>query len=244
MSRIADTVSERARTENKNYGCVLIPEGLLKHLSSFNQLIDEINKIFSEASKKISGNNPKNFSDEETDTEAVAELQQKFLERDNEIADLLTPWSHSLFNSLPEFMKQQLLIERQLSGTIKLSQIETEKLVAYMVNEELNKRKREGTYKGSFGPVTHFFGYQGRSGHPSMFDCSLASTMGFTAAALIQHKMTGLVVSVNNVTAPASDWRCGGVPIIALMDVQKRAEFKSTDLVVPSENVDLSAKTF
>ena len=68
--------------------------------------------------------------------------------------------------------------------------------------------------------------------------------MGFTAAALIQHKMTGLVVSVNNVTAPASDWRCGGVPIIALMDVQKRAEFKSTDLVVPSENVDLSAKTF
>jgi pyrophosphate--fructose-6-phosphate 1-phosphotransferase len=141
-------------------------------------------------------------------------------------------------------MKQQLLIERQLSGTIKLSQIETEKLVAYMVNEELNKRKREGTYKGAFGPVTHFFGYQGRSGHPSMFDCSLASTMGFTAAALIQHKLTGLVVTVNNVTAPASDWRCGGVPIIALMDVQPRAEFKKTDLVVPSENVDLSAKTF
>jgi 6-phosphofructokinase len=48
VKRIADTVSERNK-ENKNYGCVLIPEGLLKHLSSFNQLIDEINKIFGEA---------------------------------------------------------------------------------------------------------------------------------------------------------------------------------------------------
>lgn len=46
-----------------------------------------------------------------------------------------------------------------MSGSIKLSQIETEKLVAYMVNEELNKRKRNGTFKGAFAPVTHFFGY-------------------------------------------------------------------------------------
>ncbi len=30
-----------------------------------------------------------------------------------------------------------MLIERQLSGSIKLSQIETEKLVAYLVDEEL-----------------------------------------------------------------------------------------------------------
>jgi hypothetical protein len=34
-------------------------------------------------------------------------------------------------------MKQQLLIEREISGSIKLSQIETEKLVAFFVEEEL-----------------------------------------------------------------------------------------------------------
>lgn len=50
-----------------------------------------------------------------------------------QIASALTPWSHSLFLSLPEFLKQQLLIEREMAGSIKLSQIETEKLVAYMV---------------------------------------------------------------------------------------------------------------
>jgi len=35
VNRICDTICERA-AQNKNYGCVLIPEGLLKHLSSFN----------------------------------------------------------------------------------------------------------------------------------------------------------------------------------------------------------------
>ena len=46
-----------------------------------------------------------------------------------------------------------------MSGSIKLSQIETEKLVAFMVEEELKIRKKNGTYSGSFAPVTHFFGY-------------------------------------------------------------------------------------
>lgn len=74
ISRICDTICERANND-KNYGCVLIPEGLLKHLSSFNHMIDEINKIFLDASKQISGSNQSRFSDEESDPDAVAELQ-------------------------------------------------------------------------------------------------------------------------------------------------------------------------
>lgn len=46
-----------------------------------------------------------------------------------------------------------------MSGDIKLSQVETEKLLAYLVEVELKERKKQGTYKGSFAPVTHFFGY-------------------------------------------------------------------------------------
>lgn len=76
-----------------------------------------------------------------------------------DFTNLLTPWSLSLFKTLPEFMKQQLLINQEVEGSIKMSQIETEKLVAYLVEEELRARKKNGTYKGSFAPVTHFFGY-------------------------------------------------------------------------------------
>lgn len=40
-----------------------------------------------------------------------------------------------------------------------MSHIETEKLIAYFVQIELDKRKKAGTYNGTFAPVTHFFGY-------------------------------------------------------------------------------------
>lgn len=42
---------------------------------------------------------------------------------------------------------------------INLSMLETEKLIAHFVGEELEKRKAAGEYKGSYAPVTHFFGY-------------------------------------------------------------------------------------
>jgi hypothetical protein len=131
-----------------------------------------------------------------------------------------------------------------MAGSIKLSQIETEKLVAFMVEEELKNRKKAGTYKGSFAPVTHFFGYQGRSGHPSHFDCSLASTMGFTAGCLIEAGLTGMAVSVNNVTKPAAEWRVGGVPLLALLSESPKSGFNTTDLVVRSEDVNLNGCAF
>lgn len=46
VSRICDVIEERAR-QNKNYGCVLIPEGLLNHVAAYKHLIEEINKVFS-----------------------------------------------------------------------------------------------------------------------------------------------------------------------------------------------------
>lgn len=163
----------------------------------------------------------------------------------DEIKNLLTPWSSSLFKSLPEFLSQQLLIEREISAqSIKLSQIETEKLIAYFVEEELQRRKKNKTYNGAFSPVTHFFGYQGRSGHPSMFDCSLASTMGFVAGVLIDNNLTGMCVSIKNLTLDPSLWRCGGVPILSLLELYPKQGFGTNDLIVKSETVSTNSKAF
>jgi 6-phosphofructokinase len=137
------------------------------------------------------------------------------------------------------------LVEREIQGkSIKLSQIETEKLIAYLVEEELKQRKKLKMYKGSFAPVTHFFGYQGRSGHPSTFDCSLASTMGFTAGVLINNKLTGLCVSIKNLTQDPSVWRCGAVPILSLLEHYPKQGFKTDDLIVKSDNVHQNSKAF
>jgi diphosphate--fructose-6-phosphate 1-phosphotransferase len=49
VSRICDTICERS-TQGNNYGCVVIPEGLLQNLAQFNQLIQEMNKLFADIS--------------------------------------------------------------------------------------------------------------------------------------------------------------------------------------------------
>lgn len=50
VNRICDVVVERAK-QNKNYGCVLIPEGLLNHVAAYKNLIEDLNKIFADISR-------------------------------------------------------------------------------------------------------------------------------------------------------------------------------------------------
>jgi len=182
VNNLCDQIVTRSN-DNRNYGCVLIPEGLLSQISSFDQMIVEMNKLFKDADT---------FQEQR-------KLAQK-LSQEEALSPLLTPWSYSLYSSLPDFFKKELLFEREVAGSLKLSQIETERLISYLVGEELAKRKKAGTYTGSFAPVTHFFGYQGRSAHPSHFDCSLGSTCGYAAARLIAAGVTGMCVSVKGIT--------------------------------------------
>lgn len=178
MGRIADIVSERANS-GKNYGCVLIPEGLLAHISAYNSLLEELVSLFAECK----------------DRNEAHELSQQLYDNESLIKEKLTPWSYSLYITIPDFIKKQILFEREVTGSVKLAQIETEKMVAFLVEEELKKRKAKGTFKGSFAPVTHYFGYQGRCSFPSNFDCSLGSTYGFVAGVLIEAGLTGMCVT-------------------------------------------------
>ena len=117
VNRIADVIVERAR-QGKNYGCVLIPEGLLNHIAAYKHMIQEINEIFSQCKNR----------------QETTELSQKFFENEIYVRDHLTPWSYSLYSTLPEFLKRQILFEREIEGTTKISQIETEKLMSYFVD--------------------------------------------------------------------------------------------------------------
>jgi len=135
-------------------------------------------------------------------------------------------------------------MNREVEGSIKLAAIETEKLISFFVEKELKARKERNAYSGVFSPVSHFFGYQGRSGHPSMFDCSLGSTSGFAAAVLMNHGLTGTAVSVRQCTQQPSQWRVGGVPIIGLVRSHPKSGFKRTDLVVRSEDLSLTSIQF
>ena len=103
----------------------------------------------------------------------------------------ISPWSAARFISLPDFTKKQLVLEREVHGTIQLSQIETERLLSHLVAIELKERKKLGKYKGSFSAVCHYFGYQGRCALPSIYDCQLGKAYGYLAGALIEGRATG-----------------------------------------------------
>jgi len=49
---------------------------------------------------------------------------------------------------LPDFIKKQLFC-RDDSNELALSQVETEKLLAYLIAEKLKILKKEGTFKGT-----------------------------------------------------------------------------------------------
>jgi pyrophosphate--fructose-6-phosphate 1-phosphotransferase len=145
--------------------------------------------------------------------EIVAKLLADNAEADNYLSYINAP----VFKQLPDFIKKELLIEREATGSIRLSQIETERLLGEEVDKELKRRKKEGTYGGSFSYISHFFGYQGRSSMPTIFDCSLASTYGFTAAALVSNDMTGYMLTARGLSGPPSAWKVGAIPIVGLM---------------------------
>jgi len=81
--------------EGKNFGTVLIPEGLLSHVSAFKHLMVELNTLFSEC---------------ENQDEKKA-LPQKIYTNDKFIKENLSPWSYSLWITLPDFIRLQLVGE-------------------------------------------------------------------------------------------------------------------------------------
>merc|ERR1712151_752214 len=140
----------------------------------------------------------------------------------------LTSFSAGLMKSLPSYIQESLVLDRQSNGVVQLSQVQTEQLMADMVGEELKRRKNTGdehpalvskrrAYKGSFSPVCQFVGYQARTSMPSNFDSEYGRALGGTAAMLASCSTgNGYMASVSGLAGPVDSWRCAGVPISSI----------------------------
>ena len=135
-------VAERAAAR-KNYGVVLVPEGIIEFVPEVSHLLSEINEILAAGT---AGTIPA-------------------------VSAALTPDSLALFNYLPDAIKRQLLADRDPHGNVQVSLIETEKLLAELVQFELDKLAAAGkcplplTKDGKWPTAFqyHFFGYEGVS---------------------------------------------------------------------------------
>ncbi len=212
------------RAENKeNFGVVLIPEGLVEFIPEMKALIAELNDTMAAHQDEFNG-------------------LANFASRRDWLKSRLSAASYETFASLPEAIAAQFLADRDPHGNVQVSRIETEKLLASMVEERLAAMKEEGSYSGKFSPCTHFFGYEGRCAFPSNFDADYCYALGYTAFLLIASGVTGYLSSVRNLTAPAAQWTAGGIPLTMMMNMEQRHGSKKP--VIRKALVELDGKPF
>jgi pyrophosphate--fructose-6-phosphate 1-phosphotransferase len=220
---IADAVEKRGNAGN-NFGVAIIPEGIVEFVPEFSALIKEINEL-------LAGSKTEEFN-------ALPDWNAKY----DFIKKGLSTDAFKVFDILPQFVQQQLFLERDPHGNVQVSLIESEKLFSEMVKNELNKRKAAGTYKGKFGAQHHFFGYEGRCAFPSNFDADYCYSLGYNAFMLIQYGYTGYLSKVSNISKPAEEWVAGGMPITKMMNMERRnGEDKP---VIRKALVELDGKPF
>ena len=113
--QIADLVEKRA-SQGKEYGMVLIPEGVVEFIPEFALLLKELNALFGEQ-----------------------------LSPEQAVAKLSAP-SKSCYEALPKSIQEQLLLDRDSHGNVQVSKIETERLFISSVEEELKRRQFKGSF--------------------------------------------------------------------------------------------------
>lgn len=204
INYMCDIIVRRADM-GKNFGIAVVPEGLIEFIPEMKSMISNLNDIMA------SLENDPDFVNATT-------IRDKF----DIVENRLDPANAKVYNSLPALIKGQLLADRDPHGNVQVSKIETEKLLIEMISTKLEELKIQGDYIGKFNPQSHFFGYEGRCAFPSNFDADYCYSLGFNAFALINFGLTGYLSSVRNLTAPASQWIAGGVPLTMMMNMEKR----------------------
>lgn len=222
VDQIADLVCLRS-LQGKDFGMILIPEGLLEFIPECRQLLKELNQFLNTNKIAVHANGENNH------------LIQLLKEQ-------LSDHSFNCFSCFPSSIQMQLLLDRDGHGNVQLAKIETERLLMTLVGEELEKRRLKKEYQGKFSPVPLYFGYEGRSGLPTNFDCHYCYALGYVSALLVQHEATGYIACIRHLEKPVEEWEPCGVPLTRMMQMEDRGS--KNQAVIKKALVDLKGTAF
>lgn len=194
VNQIADLVCERAAL-GKNYGIIIIPEGLVEFMPDVEALIADLNEIL-----------------------AASEYPLTY----DDCASALTEENAKLFRMLPPAIANQLMLERDPHGNVQVAKIEAERLLISIVTTMLAVRKKNGKFDGKFSGVPHYLGYEARCALPSNFDANYTYGLGRVAAALCCNEKTGYIATLSDLTKKPEEWIPAGYPLTMMMNIERR----------------------
>jgi len=141
---ICDGVVRRAAV-GKNYGVIVLPEGVLEFINEIQIFIIKLNAIIAEYNQTHDTDFHADFSTLEDKLEYLRRLAR--LAREDASFSIWNTRDDDLFNDIPAFFQEGLLMERDSHGNFQFSQVETEKVLMGLVKDYLNILKENGTYK-------------------------------------------------------------------------------------------------
>lgn len=239
VDHIVRVITER-RLKGINHGVILVPEGLIEFIPEMRTLIQELNSVLGEYERDI------------RDLPTLKNKQEF-------IYPLLSPQSAQLMASLPDEIEEMLILDRDDHGNVKVSQIETEKLLIEKIRYKMSELKRHpGKYFGeepgkidatpeqvekikgtALSVQSHFMGYEGRSAKPTAFDASFTFNLGLAAGSLVLAEKSGYMAAL-------TDFFRGGkvlaLPLAGLITVEMRKG--KEEMVIEKSLVSLDSPSF
>jgi diphosphate-dependent phosphofructokinase len=226
---IADVVVERAKL-GKNYGTILVPEGILEFIHEINVLIIKISYIIAAYNREASA--------EESFHKLSFEEQVQLIDN----SDMWRDYDSRVFLGLPALLQKGLLLPRDSHGNFQYALVNSERILLEMVATYLRKQRAKGLYKGIFRTQNHYYGYDGRGTFPTQFDCDYTYNLGVAAYSLLANGATGYMAAIRKLHRPVEAWQPIGIPLAPLMHLEERKG--RLELVIQKQRVDLESPAF
>jgi pyrophosphate--fructose-6-phosphate 1-phosphotransferase len=141
---ICDGIVRRAAV-GKNYGIIVIPEGVLEFINEIQVFIIKLNTIIAEYNATHDTSFHGDFPLHDDKLEYLRRLAKR--SREDSAFTIWNTRDDDLFNDIPEFFRDGLLTERDAHGNFQFSQVETDKVIMGLVKDYLNILKEEGVYR-------------------------------------------------------------------------------------------------
>ncbi len=145
LSRVICEGIVRRAAVGKNYGVIVIPEGILEFINEIQVFIIKLNTIIARYNQSHDTDFHANFPALEDKLEYLRRMARR--SREEGIFYIWNTRDDDLFNDIPMFFQEGLLTERDAHGNFQFSLVETEKVLLGLVKDYLEILKEKGAYR-------------------------------------------------------------------------------------------------